>query len=200
VSLFILDVSGMTRSVLTWSVFELTQQPLLVERLQKEVKAASHPYNQCPFLDACIDETLRLWPPVPSGLQVVTPSQGLDISKAHRLPPNTILSAPTYALHRDPVNFSSPDDYQPARWLSRKGTNKSHHNTDAFVPFGYGHAVKTLEESVVRLQCRAILARFFQSYDITLATEGNTPDDIRGRYRDHGFAAKTPCMVRIRAR
>ena len=46
-----------------------------------------------------INETLRLYPPVPGGLQRVTPPEGATIAGRY-VPGNMIVSTPTYALHR----------------------------------------------------------------------------------------------------
>lgn len=51
------------------------------------------------YLQACIDESLRLFPPVPSGLQRQTPPQGLQVGETW-IPGNTIVMTPTYLLCR----------------------------------------------------------------------------------------------------
>lgn len=52
-----------------------------------------------PYLQACIDESLRLLPPVPSGLQRQTPPQGLQVGDVW-IPGDTIVMTPTYTLNR----------------------------------------------------------------------------------------------------
>lgn len=52
-----------------------------------------------PVLSSVINETLRLYPPVPGGLQRVTPPEGASIA-GRFVPGETIVSTPTYALHR----------------------------------------------------------------------------------------------------
>ena len=73
--------------------------------------------KDCPILNACINETLRLWPPVASGLQRVTPAEGMTLPSGEYVPANTVISTQTYTMHRDPRNFSSPDEFMPDRWL-----------------------------------------------------------------------------------
>ena len=53
-----------------------------------------------PCLLSIINETLRLYPPVPGGLQRVTPPEGVTIAGRY-IPGSMIVSSPTYALHRD---------------------------------------------------------------------------------------------------
>jgi cytochrome P450 len=52
-----------------------------------------------PCLLSIINETLRLYPPVPSGLQRITPPEGATIAGRY-VPGNMIVTTPTYALHR----------------------------------------------------------------------------------------------------
>lgn len=52
-----------------------------------------------PYLTGIINEALRLHPPVPSGLQRVTPAEGAVIA-GRMLPGHTNVTTPTYALHR----------------------------------------------------------------------------------------------------
>lgn len=51
------------------------------------------------YLTACINESLRLHPVVPSGVQRITPPQGLQIGTTF-VPGETIVQVPTYTLHR----------------------------------------------------------------------------------------------------
>lgn len=52
-----------------------------------------------PFLDAVINEALRLHPPVPSGVQRVIPSQGMHIGNMF-IPADTLVQVPTYTQLR----------------------------------------------------------------------------------------------------
>jgi cytochrome P450 len=91
--------------------------------------------KECPLLNACINETLRLWPPVASGLQRTTPSEGLTLANGTFIPGNTVISTQTYVMHRDPRNFSKPDDFIPERWLN-KAKEGEVFNAKAFAAFG----------------------------------------------------------------
>jgi cytochrome P450 len=52
-----------------------------------------------PYLTSIIKKTLRLHPPVPSGLQRVTPAEGAIIAGRY-IPGHMNIMTPTYALHR----------------------------------------------------------------------------------------------------
>jgi cytochrome P450 len=51
------------------------------------------------YLQAVIDEALRLYPPVPSGLQRLTPAEGVTIGDIF-VPGDTIVYLPSYTMYR----------------------------------------------------------------------------------------------------
>lgn len=119
------------------------------ERLQKEIdqvlennngQAPYEAVNNMEYLDAVINETLRMYP---SGL-------ALDrlCVKDFELPPTlpgmkpfTVKKGqgiwiPVYGLHHDPKYFEEPEKFDPERFL---GERKKHSlNCGAFLPFGQG--------------------------------------------------------------
>lgn len=89
------------------------------ERLQKEVDEAQGAHDSAhplPYIEAVINETLRLKPVVPSGQSRVTPPEGLFIDETW-IPGNTIVVVPQYLLQRDARNFAHPLEFLPERWL-----------------------------------------------------------------------------------
>lgn len=51
------------------------------------------------YLLGIINEALRLYPPVPTGLQRLTPPEGATIA-GHFVPGGMVVTTPTYSLHR----------------------------------------------------------------------------------------------------
>jgi cytochrome P450 len=96
--------------------------------------------KECRFLNAVINESLRLWPPVASGLQRVTPAEGLTLSVAGKqlvVPGDVIVTTPTFLMQRDPRNFAPhPEAFRPERWLAPE--HEENFNLKAFNPFSYG--------------------------------------------------------------
>ncbi|KAF5987673.1 pisatin demethylase cytochrome P450 [Fusarium coicis] len=117
-------------------------------RLQEEIdnlfSSFSQPihssFSKLTYLQACIDETLRLFPPVPSGLQRMTPAEGLRVGDIF-IPGDTIVTVPSYTLYRDERYFTSPDDFVPERWTTKPEMVK---NESVFAPFSVGKSQSSL--------------------------------------------------------
>lgn len=57
-----------------------------------------------PCLLSVINETMRLYPPVPGGLQRLTPPEGATIAGRY-VPGHMIVTTPTYTLHRGKLSL-----------------------------------------------------------------------------------------------
>ncbi|KAM0431326.1 hypothetical protein ACHAPT_005300 [Fusarium lateritium] len=87
--------------------YELSQHLDVCSQLQKEIDEYKKEHKQSDyaflahlkFLQACIDETLRLHPVVPSGLQRMTPAEGLQIGDIF-IPGDTIVQVPSHTVQR----------------------------------------------------------------------------------------------------
>lgn len=101
--LIVIAGSDATAATLTNVFFELAHDADLIKRLQAEFDAlpdlAHDNVSKVALLDAVINETLRVHPPVPSGTQRVTPREGLRIGEVH-IPGNTIVQVPSYTIFR----------------------------------------------------------------------------------------------------
>ncbi|KAK1450111.1 cytochrome P450 [Colletotrichum melonis] len=105
--LIIVAGSDTTAASLTCLFFELAQKPDVYQRLREEIddyfaqneEPEHSALSKLPYLQACIDETLRLHPPVPSGVQRMTPPEGIDIDGTF-IPGDTIIQVPTHTMFR----------------------------------------------------------------------------------------------------
>ncbi|KAF5564804.1 cytochrome P450 monooxygenase [Fusarium napiforme] len=99
--------SDTTASSLACLFFELAVNPEACLHLQRELdhyyaehgKLDHSSLSKLKYLQACINESMRLYPAIPSGLQRMTPPQGLDIGNTH-IPGDTMVMIPTYTLNR----------------------------------------------------------------------------------------------------
>lgn len=90
-------------ATLTHMFFHLAYDEGLVARLQAELDAlpdlAHEHLMGVGLLDAVINETMRLHPPVPSGTQRVTPPEGMHVGERF-IPRDVIVQVPSYTVFR----------------------------------------------------------------------------------------------------
>ncbi|GBE87050.1 Cytochrome P450 67 [Sparassis crispa] len=126
-TLAVIAGSDTTTGVLTNLFFCLLRHPESYVRLQAEVD------KFCPlgenalntkhlgdmvYLNAVLNEALRLYPAGPSGSQRTTgKGHGGKFVGPYYLPEETNASIHTWSVHRDARNFSMPDKFWPERWL-----------------------------------------------------------------------------------
>lgn len=94
----------------------------------------------CTYLRACVDEALRMSPPVGLALwrEVIAPN-GMFLDKTHHIPPGTVVGVPLYSIHHDTKYYSQPFEYKPERWLQDDGSGDSVERArSVFNPFSLG--------------------------------------------------------------
>ncbi|KAL6355495.1 hypothetical protein LRP88_11088 [Fusarium phalaenopsidis] len=105
--LIVVAGSDTTAVTITSLFYELSQRLDICSQLQEEIDEYKKEHTKSDYaslshlklLQACIDETLRLHPVVPSGLQRMTPPEGLQIGDTF-IPGDTIVQVPSYTLQR----------------------------------------------------------------------------------------------------
>jgi len=145
-----------------------------------------------PVLDSIINETLRLYPPVLFASQrtnlktpLFIPSSPLKPKSLVEgggtlIPADTILSMPTYTLHRDPRNFSRPTEFIPERWTTKTELVL---NRQAFIPFSTG-MTNCPGKNLAMMELRDVVARTVCKFDLCLpestAREFDMEEFMRG--------------------
>ncbi|EIN08535.1 cytochrome P450 [Punctularia strigosozonata HHB-11173 SS5] len=213
--------SDTTGTALSNAFFYLLTHPAVFASLRAELDGATPPGTDAPppsvladlpLLNAVINETLRLQPAIPAGVQRVRPddADGIVIGDAGELgayvPPGTTVQIPTWSLHRDPRYFSpDPEEFIPDRWIADGALAKREDyklDRDAFMPFSYG-PTNCVGRNLARLEMRIAIAALVLKLDFALThDDGWTPDEWERDLKD-GFILKKgrlPCVVRPRVR
>ncbi|KAJ5120265.1 hypothetical protein N7448_010934 [Penicillium atrosanguineum] len=112
--LIVVAGSDITSTTLSHLWYHLASDKALTQKLQRDIDAldelSDDTTSKIDLLNATIHETLRLHPAVPSGLQRLTPPEGMTIGKSY-IPGNTIVQVPLYTMFRDPRAFKRPTEF-----------------------------------------------------------------------------------------
>jgi len=130
--------SDTTGATLANIIYYLTSNPKVYQRLQKEVDEESSnggDPTQVPYIDAIINETLRLKPAVPGGMGRLTPPEGLTVDEVF-IPGNIIVIAPQHVIQREKRNFDRALEFLPERWMDEG--KEMYKDERAFFPFSLG--------------------------------------------------------------
>ncbi|EFQ89700.1 hypothetical protein PTT_13938 [Pyrenophora teres f. teres 0-1] len=183
--------SETTSTALAFIFMHLATHPHYMTAVRNEF-LAKDPSQTCqtalPFLEAVIQESMRMWPSVFFGSQRVTPPQGLEIA-GHFIPGNSIVHIPLFPLFRDPRNFVCPDEFIPERWTTRPELVR---NRAAYIPFSTG-AHSCAGKSLSLMELRSVVGRVVSEFDVVLE-EGTDVDAFWEGVKDH-FTAGPPRMT-----
>jgi cytochrome P450 len=142
-SLFMVAGTETTATLLSGLFFLLMKDPERMRKLQAEVRDAFVSFDdvhleslaRCRYLDACLKEALRVYPPVPIGLTRTVPSGGSTIN-GHWVPAGTFVSVHQLATTRSETNFTDARSFRPERWLG--DPKYANDILDANEPFSIG--------------------------------------------------------------
>ncbi|GJE90443.1 cytochrome P450 [Phanerochaete sordida] len=132
-----------------------------------------------PYLNACLNETLRLLPPVLAGLQrrVERGTGGKGVGP-YFIPEDTQVTLVAYAIHRSSDAFSPlPETFWPDRWLAQENYTLPGGETvpagdvrtsrEAFMPFSMGPMV-CAGKNVALAEIRAVICAMVQRFDVAV--------------------------------
>ena len=134
---------GPTSSSLAWAFERLLRHPDKLARLREEVDAG----ESTAYLDAVVQETLRLCPPVPVVARTLLEPMELG---GYLLPAGTVVAPCVYLIHRDEDVYPNPRSFVPERFLEKPP------GTYTWIPFG-GGVRRCLAASYAELEMKRVL-------------------------------------------
>jgi len=188
------DTSATTMSN-TW--YFLLTHPTAFARLRAEIDDAFPPGDEfeltganankladLSYLNAVLNESLRLYPVVPVSIQrSVEPGTGGKILGDNKfIPEGTAVNISSYIIHRDPVNFSPhPERFMPERWLRKNDKCGAQNQTEtdsitfhtdnlAFLPFSLG-PMNCVGKGLALMEMRAVMATLVRRFEMRFAEE-----------------------------
>ncbi|KAI1329518.1 isotrichodermin C-15 hydroxylase [Xylariaceae sp. FL0255] len=188
-------------SVLTGVTSLLLENPEKLKKLTIEVRSAfrsekeitSEAVARLPFLVACLDETMRLFP------QVGSPSLRLTdrptIISGIPVPKDTVVGIWPWAMNHAPAFWTDPDKFHPERFMGDpKYANDSR---DVFKPFFTGTR-DCIGQSLALIEMRLILARIIFGFDLELTPDASSRNWTSKQKNLYIVWSKAPMMVQLR--
>ncbi|KAI6600232.1 hypothetical protein MCOR12_004749 [Pyricularia oryzae] len=174
---FIVAGSETTATALSGFCFLIGQNRQAYDRLVAEIRGAFASEdemnmittNALPYLHACLEETLRLYPPAAEVPPRISP--GDYINDDIYIPKGAKVSVYQWATHRSERNFVDPETFAPQRFLPASHPlyeqKYARDNKAAFRPFAAGPR-DCIGKNLAYAEMRVVVARMLWSYDMEL--------------------------------
>ncbi|KAI6754807.1 hypothetical protein HG530_012559 [Fusarium avenaceum] len=171
-SLLITAGSETTATLLSGTIYYLLTNPDKYKILVNEVRSTFiyedditlACIDQLKYLQAVLNEGLRLYPPSPTGLPRLAPVGGRLI-EGYWIPENTSVSMPHQSAYISAFNFKDPHEFIPERWLG--DTKYAKDNRDVVHPFSTGSR-DCIGKSFAYTEMRILLTRLLWKFDLIL--------------------------------
>jgi cytochrome P450 len=193
-SLLIAAGSDTSSTAMSGLLFYLTRHPEILAKVTAELQEkfgsveeihSGPALTSCVYLRACIDEALRVAPPVPALLPRTSMAGGISID-GEIIPEGVNIGVGAYSLHHNPAYFSDPWSFKPERWLvdsDSKTTSESVRIAkEAFCPFSVGPR-GCIGKNMAYLELMLVVGRLLYMFDVEKkGTKGQGGKErLRGR-------------------
>ncbi|KAI0967161.1 isotrichodermin C-15 hydroxylase [Xylaria arbuscula] len=188
-------------SILTAVTSLLINNPHKLAKLNAEIRSTftsqdditAEAVSRLPYLVACIDETLRLFP------QTGSPSLRLTDKKTTIIgipvPENTVVGIWPWALFRAPSLWTDASEFHPERFLGDpKYVNDAR---EGFKPFFTGSR-DCIGQNLALIEMRLILAYMVFNFDMERTADPNTKDWIHKQKNLFIVWEKAPLPVQLK--
>ncbi|EHK41175.1 uncharacterized protein TrAtP1_004602 [Trichoderma atroviride] len=182
-SLLIIAGSETTATTLSGATYMLLTHPEILQKVKDEVRSSFSneaeidllSVQKLSYMMAVLQETLRVYPPVPATIPRKAQPGG-DMICGQYVPENTILGIWQWPMYHNAKNFTLPDSFIPERWLGdARFLNDCH---EALQAFSYGPR-NCIGKNLAYAEMRLILSKILWNFDIGLHP------DSKNWYEEH---------------
>ncbi|PMD53922.1 cytochrome P450 monooxygenase-like protein [Hyaloscypha bicolor E] len=156
-NLLIIAGSETSATLLSGAMFYLLKNPSTLKKLK---------LAKMPYLNAVLQEALRVYPPAP-GLFSRKMLPGGAVINGYFIPANASVGVLQYGAFRSASNFADPDSFIPERWLEPREERFMEDKRNVLQPFSVGPR-NCIGQGLAMGEMRAILARVLWHFDFEL--------------------------------
>ncbi|RYP36843.1 hypothetical protein DL767_003233 [Monosporascus sp. MG133] len=197
-NILIVAGSETTATLLSGAVFFLTSHPDKLARVAEEVRTTFNSEEEInlssvsglSYMLACLNETLRCYPPVALGLPRQVPKGGAYVA-GQFIPEGTAVAVWQWAVNYDPKYWTEPTKFAPERFLGDPRYEGDRLN--AMQPFSTGPR-NCIGKNLAYAEMRLILAKIVWNFDMVL--EEDSRDWLKDQ-RCYLLWHKPPLNVRL---
>jgi cytochrome P450 len=179
VKTFVMAGHETTSTWLHWALFALSKFPDIQEKVYQDILRHSGGksdmsqvdmdcIDQMEYVNAFLNEVLRLYPPVGIFVRVNSHQENLG---GYTIPPRTRLIISPHLVQRHPHYWDDPDVFQPERWIHDNAEEKDKFNERirfAFLPFSAGGR-NCIGEKFATMEAKLILVPLVHKFNIQIA-------------------------------
>ncbi|KAL1872679.1 hypothetical protein Daus18300_004225 [Diaporthe australafricana] len=153
--------------------------------------------DRLPYLQACLTEGLRLYPPGPIAAPRRTAPGKVTMIAGHAVPGGVTVGVHAWSASHSADNFHLASEFHPERWLASSSSPSEFagDRTAAAQPFSYGPR-NCLGKPFAYSEMRVILARMLWNFDMELSPESEGWE----KQKVYTLWDKGPLMVKLSAR
>jgi cytochrome P450 len=180
-----------TANTLAWMIYLLSRHPEALRRARDEVAGKNlgryEDLSALPYVDACINETMRLKPVAP--ILMLEPIRDTKLGELE-LPAGTLIMCLMRAGATDERRFPEAQTFDPGRWLNVSATSSKR----VVMPFGAGPRLCPGRYLAI-LEMKMVMAMLLSEFEIEAVS---TPDG--GDAKEHLAFTMSPVGLRLRLR
>ncbi|OTB20736.1 hypothetical protein K445DRAFT_313217 [Daldinia sp. EC12] len=195
-NLLIVAGSETTATLLSGATYLLTMNPHTLAKVTEEVRTSFNndkeitltSVSKLRYMLACLNESLRQYPPVSNDLPRCVPKGGAEIVGKH-LPEGTVCSVFQWAINYDERWWKNPYKFAPERWLGDPEYKDD--RQDAMQPFSHGPR-NCIGKNLAYAEMRLILAKILYNFDMRI---DDSCRDWIDRQNSFGVWEKPPLYI-----
>ncbi|KAI5643381.1 cytochrome p450 domain-containing protein [Phthorimaea operculella] len=198
VDTFMFEGHDTTSAALSFMIMRLANETKVQDQIYKELHRifgdserapTIDDFNEMRYLDCCIKESLRLYPPVPLIARYI--SEDIHLGK-YTVPQGAVTFIHVYDIHHDPAIYPDPEKFDPDRFLL---DNVAKRHPFAYIPFSAGPR-NCIGQKFAMYEMKTLISSLLRRYRLEAVTR---PQDITF-IADLVLRSKNPLYVKIRRR